>query len=147
VGHVLVAQGDAAGALKAYRDSLAIAQRLAAADPTNAAWQRDLSVSHEKVGDVLVAQGDAAGALKAYRDSLAIRQRLAAADPTNAAWQRDMWVSCFRIADVLERQHDREAINWWRRAYDILAAMSRRGLFVSPADQRFLEQLKAKVGR
>ena len=39
----------------------------ALADPTNAGWQRDLSVSHNKVGDVLLAQGDLAGALKAYR--------------------------------------------------------------------------------
>ena len=59
-------------ALKSYRDSLAIAERLAQSDPGNADWQRDLSVSYEKVGDVQVAQGDLAGALKSYRDSLAI---------------------------------------------------------------------------
>ena len=34
----------------------------------------------------------------------------------------------------------------WRRAYDILLGMLQRGLFVSPADQRVLEQLRAKVG-
>ncbi len=72
VGDVQVAQGDLAGALKSYRDSLAIADRLAKSDPGNAGWQRDLSVSYEKVGDVQVAQGDLAGALKSYRDSLAI---------------------------------------------------------------------------
>ncbi len=48
-----------ADALNAYRDSLAIRERLAKADPENAGWQRDLSVSYEKVGNVLVAQGDA----------------------------------------------------------------------------------------
>ena len=58
VGDVLVAQGDLPGALKSYRDSLAIAERLAKADPGNAGWQRDLSVSYSKIGDVLVAQGD-----------------------------------------------------------------------------------------
>jgi hypothetical protein len=42
--------------LKAYRDGLAIADRLAKADPGNAGWQRDLSVSYNKVGDVLVDQ-------------------------------------------------------------------------------------------
>ncbi len=56
-----VAQGDLAGALTSYRDSLAIADRLAKSDPGNAGWQRDLSVSYEKVGDVQVAQGDLAG--------------------------------------------------------------------------------------
>jgi hypothetical protein len=52
-----VAQGKLDEALKAYRDSLAIAERLAAADRSNTQWQRDLYVSNGKVGDVLVAQG------------------------------------------------------------------------------------------
>ena len=42
---MLVAQGNLAEALKSYQDSLAIADRLAKADPGNAGWQRDLSVS------------------------------------------------------------------------------------------------------
>jgi hypothetical protein len=46
-------QGDPTAALQAYRDSLAIAERLAKADPGNAGWQRDLSVSYSKVGNVL----------------------------------------------------------------------------------------------
>ena len=58
VGDVLVAQGNLPEALKSYRDSLAIAERLAKADPGNAGWQRDLSVSYNKVGDVQVAQGN-----------------------------------------------------------------------------------------
>jgi hypothetical protein len=44
---------------------LAIADRLAKADPNNAGWQRGLFVSHERV--VLVAQGNLLEALKAYR--------------------------------------------------------------------------------
>ena len=47
--------------------SLAIGERLAKSDPGNAGWQRDLSVSYDKVGDVLVAQGNLAEALKSYR--------------------------------------------------------------------------------
>ena len=50
-------QGNLPEALKAYRDSLAISERLAKADPGNAGWQRDLSVAYEKVGDVLKAPG------------------------------------------------------------------------------------------
>jgi hypothetical protein len=41
---VQVDQGDLAGALTSYRDSLAIAERLAQSDPGNAGWQRNLSV-------------------------------------------------------------------------------------------------------
>ncbi|HRD65405.1 MAG TPA: tetratricopeptide repeat protein, partial [Candidatus Competibacter sp.] len=104
IGDVLVAQGSLPEALKAYRDSLAIADRLAQADPGNAGWQRDLSVSYDRIGDVLVAQGSLPEALKAYRDSLAIADRLAQADPGNAGWQHDLSVSYEKIGDVLVAQ-------------------------------------------
>ena len=106
IGDVKTAQGDLAGALKAYQDSLAIADRLAKSDPGNAGWQRDLSVSYEKIGDVKTAQGDLAGALKAYEDSLAISDRLAKSDPGNAGWQRDLSVSYEKIGDVKTAQGD-----------------------------------------
>ena len=67
---MLVAQGNLPEALKSFRDGLAITDRLAKADPGNAGWQRDLSVSYNKIGDVLVAQGNLPEALKSYRDGL-----------------------------------------------------------------------------
>ena len=85
VGDVQSAQGDLAGALKSYRDSLGIAEKLAKQDPGNAGWQRDLSVSYNKVGDVQSAQGDLAGALKSYRDSLGIAEKLASRTPAMRA--------------------------------------------------------------
>ncbi|HUS97152.1 MAG TPA: toll/interleukin-1 receptor domain-containing protein, partial [Hyphomicrobiaceae bacterium] len=48
-GNVLVSQGNLPEALKSYKASHAIFERLASADPNNAGWQRDLSVSYEKV--------------------------------------------------------------------------------------------------
>ena len=104
VGDVLVAQGNLPEALKSFRDGLAIADRLAKADPGNAGWQRDLSVSYNKIGDVLVAQGNLPEALKSFRDGLAIGDRLAKADPGNAGWQRDLSVSYNKIGDVLVAQ-------------------------------------------
>ena len=106
IGNVQIAQGDLAGALKSYHDSVAIIDRLARSDPGNAGWQRDLSVSYEKMGNVQVAQGDLAGALKSYRDSLAIRDRLTKSDPGNAGWQRDLSVSYNKIGDVQVAQGD-----------------------------------------
>jgi tetratricopeptide (TPR) repeat protein len=75
-------------------------RNLAAADPGNAGWQRDLSVSLEKVGDVRFAAGDRAGALAVYEESLAIRRKLAVADPGNSDWQRDVAVGLNKVADV-----------------------------------------------
>ena len=89
--------------MKAYQDSLAIAEKLAAQDAGNAEWQRDLSVSFNKIGDVQRGAGDLEGALKAYQDSLAIREKLAAQDAGNAEWQRDLSVSFNRIGDVQGR--------------------------------------------
>ena len=100
---MLKAQGNLPEALKAYRDSLAIAERLAKADPGNAGWQRDLSVSYNKVGDVLKDQGNLPEALNAYRDSLAIAERLAKADPGNAQWQVDVAFAYWRLASFGEK--------------------------------------------
>jgi tetratricopeptide (TPR) repeat protein len=101
LGDVLVDQGNLPEALKTFRDGLAIAERLAQADPGNAGWQRDLSVSLERVGDVLVAQGNLPEALKTFGDGLVIRERLAQSDPGNAGWQRDLSVSYNKLGDVL----------------------------------------------
>ncbi|MDP7099273.1 MAG: hypothetical protein QF511_12340 [Rhodospirillales bacterium] len=106
IGDVRVAQGDLSGALESYRALMAIGERLAKADPDNAGWRRDLSVSHIKIGGVQVAQGDLSGALKSYRASMAIAERLAKADPDNAGWQRDLSVSHDRIGDVQVAQGD-----------------------------------------
>jgi tetratricopeptide (TPR) repeat protein len=89
-------------------NSLAIAERLANSDPGNAGWQRDLSVSYNKVGGVQEARGDREGALKSYSDSLAIRERLAKSDPGNALWQRDLSVSYNKVGGVQEARGDRE---------------------------------------
>ena len=103
VGDVQVAQGDSRGAEILPRRPRH-SERLAQADPGNAGWQRDLSVSYNRVGDVQVAQGDLPAALKSYRDSLAIAERLAQADPGNAGWQRDLSVSYNKVGDVLMAQ-------------------------------------------
>ena len=100
------AQGGLDGALKAYRDGLAISEKLASQDPTNAGQQRDLCGTYDKVGDVLNAQGDQIGAQKSHRDGLAIREKLAGQDPSNADWERDLLVGCDKVGDVLNAQGD-----------------------------------------
>ena len=105
-GDMRQTSGNLAAALTSYQASHAIFERLAKADPGNAGWQRDLSVSHNKIGDVQQAQGDLAAALTSYQASLAIAERLAKADPGNAGWQRDLSVSHDKIGDVQQAQGD-----------------------------------------
>ena len=75
-----VAQGDLPGALAAFDESLTIARGLAARDPGNAGWTRDLGQ---------LAVGDARTG-RAFDESLTIRRDLAARDPGNAGWARDL---------------------------------------------------------
>lgn len=63
--------------------ALEIAETLAARDPDNTNWQRDLSVKCERIGNVQVKQGDLAGALTSYRKEQGIAETLVARDPSN----------------------------------------------------------------
>ena len=45
IGEAQLALGDKAGAAQSWRADLALAERLAATDPQNAEWQRDVMVS------------------------------------------------------------------------------------------------------
>jgi tetratricopeptide (TPR) repeat protein len=90
VGDVLVTQGKLDEALKAYRDRRVIAERLAAADPSNAEWQRDLAVSHAKLASVYEKQGRIADALIEVTKARDIMAALAAITPRDARWKRDL---------------------------------------------------------
>ena len=100
---MLEAQGKLSEALDDYSQSLKIRQFLAEQDPSNAGWQRDLSVGYEKVGGVLEAQGKLSEALDDYRQSLKIRQFLAKQDPSNVGWQRDLILSYYRIGQCMAK--------------------------------------------
>ena len=111
--HLLL--GDVEGALgnrniaqDRYERGQTLVQDLIQRDPNNAEWQRDLSVSYNKIGDISAARGDRDGALKAYQDGLEIRKLLAARDPNNAEWQRDLSVSYNKIGDIRADRGDRD---------------------------------------
>ena len=80
--------------------ALAIRERLAKAEPDRADYQRDLSVSYNKMGDLYGALGQGEQAREAYARSLAIAERLAAAEPDRADYQRDLSVSYDRMGDL-----------------------------------------------
>ncbi|MBS0155338.1 MAG: DUF4062 domain-containing protein [Nitrospira sp.] len=110
-----------------YEEAHRIAQRLTNADPANTEWQRDLSVSHDRIGNVLVSQGDLPAALTAYRASLAIREVLAKRDGGNTQWQRDLSVSHDRIGDVLVAQGDLPAaLTAYRASLAIREVLAKR---------------------
>ena len=126
LGDIRRARGNLSDALLAYKEAATDADRLAKADPGNADWQRDLSVSYNKVGDVLVAQGNLPEALKSFSGSLAIADRLAKANPGNVGWQRDVWVSYGKVADVLIAQGDLAGgLSSWQKAHEITSRLAK----------------------
>ena len=126
IGDFRVSRGELSPARAAYEEGVRIAERLAKADPGNAGWQRDLSVSYNKVGDVLKAQGNLPEALKAYRHSVTIFERLAKADPANAGWQRDLSVAYNKVGDVLVAQGNLpEALKAYRDSLAIFERLAK----------------------
>jgi tetratricopeptide (TPR) repeat protein len=106
LGDVEAAFGNRSAALAHHERGQTLVQALAARDPNNAEWQRDLSVSYERVGDISAARGDRDAALKAYKDGLDIAKQLAARDPSNAEWQRDIAYSYWRIGNMQRQSAD-----------------------------------------
>jgi Flp pilus assembly protein TadD len=78
IGDVLGAQGDLAGAVRAYADSFAIRERLAKSDPENAEWQADLAATYRKLGRLSAALGKKDQAARLFKAGRDIMQALAA---------------------------------------------------------------------
>jgi tetratricopeptide (TPR) repeat protein len=106
LGDIQRQRGDLSVAKATYTQAGEIAAAAVKADPGNDArytqqWQRDLSVSTNKIGDVLVNQGNLPDALKSFQAGLAIAKALADADKGNAGWQRDLRTCPAYIADAV----------------------------------------------
>ena len=90
IGGVLQAQGNLPAALESYKSAHAIRQRLAAADPGNAGWQRGLAISYGNVAMVEARQGVHDQALSKFRTARDIIARLRAQSPDNAQLPEDL---------------------------------------------------------
>jgi tetratricopeptide (TPR) repeat protein len=90
IGDVLVAQGQLPDAMKVFRDGLAIAERLAKADPGNAGWQRDLAVSFGLVAKIEQRSGEMEKARQGYQNARDIIERLMKLSPDNAILPKDL---------------------------------------------------------
>jgi tetratricopeptide (TPR) repeat protein len=109
----------------AYRAAHGLFERAVRADPGNAGWQRDLSVSWVRLGDVRRAQGNLAGTLAAYTAGKNISDRLADADPGNAEWQRDLYIALWRLGNVKQAQgHLGDALADLQAGHAIIAKLA-----------------------
>jgi hypothetical protein len=135
----LLDSGDSPSAMKLARLTLHENKRRARTDPGNAGWQRDLSVSHDRLGDMAMATGDMPAARNAYTAALAISQRLADADPGNADWQRDLSVSQMNVGNVALRARDFAAA---RSAFEASLTISTRLAALDPSNAQWRNDLQ-----
>ena len=98
--------GRSPWALMLFRISGKCFEALAAQDPANAEWQRELGVSHHKVGGIFEAQGNLTDALAEQRKYNAILEHLTVEDQDKTDWRRELGVSHNRIGGILKAQGD-----------------------------------------
>ena len=87
-------------ALARYKEVLQLAERKALQEPGRADYQRDLSVSYNKLGDLQSALGEGEAARQYYEKSLLLREQLVKQEPGRADYQRDLSVSYDRLGDL-----------------------------------------------
>jgi tetratricopeptide (TPR) repeat protein len=105
---------DPAEALLLYEQAEGIFQALVAQDPTNTGFQRDLSVSQDRLGDIRLRLGETAAALGYHEAGLTITQALVTQDPTNTKFLRDLSMLQDKLGDIRLRLGET-----WRRHWGI----------------------------
>jgi hypothetical protein len=99
-----------------FDQALAIQQALAVADPANVGWQRELSLSYQRLGEFAESAGEFDDARAWFDQAVVIRKALADADPCNTGLQRDLRTSVTRVADVvrsLSEARRQRVLPWW----------------------------------
>ena len=89
IGDTMLEDGNDAGALESYRESLAIAKRLAADHPGDPRWQAKLGTSFIEIASALPDEQHGEK-LKTYRAGVKALQKATDAKPDDTQWRRDL---------------------------------------------------------
>ena len=109
IGGVRVEQGDLPAAMLAFRESLALGQRLAQRNPGNPELLERLGFSHFWMGSGHLAAGQLDEALAAFEASRDVAAQLVAIDPDNAEWRLELASEEGNVGSVLEARDEPEA--------------------------------------
>ncbi|MGH3522000.1 MAG: hypothetical protein ACRDU4_04015, partial [Mycobacterium sp.] len=91
-------------ARRLFTQSLAIREALAAAEPGNTTYQRDLSVSHERMGALAEQAREQAQAAEWFTKALAYRRGLSAREPQRIDLAQELAVCLYLL---VESDHSR----------------------------------------
>jgi len=106
LGEVRMDQGDFATAMRAFRQSLSLANVLGQRDSLNGEWQLGLGSRHFWVGYVHWRQNDLDSALTHFVAYLHVAERLVAHAPDSLAYRLDLAEAMSNIGSVKEAQGD-----------------------------------------
>ncbi len=98
--------GDIGRARKSAMTALSLGRELADHNRDDPQWQRDISVTLNRLGSIAFSSGELGDALKADEEALGIMQRLTERDPGNADWQRDLAFILSGIGNVKSQTGD-----------------------------------------
>jgi tetratricopeptide (TPR) repeat protein len=130
--------GDKEDALKAYRESLAIWQKLADAHPGVSEFQSSLARSHGLIGELLSVTGHPAEALRSQEAALLRWQKLSHADPTVPEFESALAASYNDIGMELKALgKPAEAL----KSYELAMEMRRKLAEANPAGTEFQTDL------
>jgi serine/threonine-protein kinase len=106
IGEVHVEQGDFAGAMPLFRQSLSQVSALAARDSSNTEWQLGLGASHFWVGFIHWRRNDLDSALAQFEPYLAITRKLVARAPDSVRFHNELGQANSNIGSVKESKGD-----------------------------------------
>jgi tetratricopeptide (TPR) repeat protein len=130
IGMVLERINRPQAALAAYREALALRQKLADANPAVTQFQSDLAYSHNNIGVALQRAGQTQAVLAAHEKARAIRQELAGAHPAVIVFQQDLAYTHNNIGVVLYLRGQTQAA---LKAYQAALAVHQELAVVYPA--------------
>jgi tetratricopeptide (TPR) repeat protein len=123
LGDLALADGRSEEARRYFEDGLAIAKRLAEAEPGRADLAGDLSFSYNRLGDLAQAEGRSEEARWYFEDDLAIAKRLAEAEPGRADLARDLSISYNKLGGLAQAEGRSEEA---RRYFEDSLALAKR---------------------
>ncbi len=113
-------QSRAAKAQQLYTADQGAASDLATHHAANAAYQRDLSISTEKLGDSALLASDVDNAVQQYKDYNDKAVALVKKDTASSDLQRDKVLSFQRLGEALRAKHDaQQAADNFRKCSDV----------------------------
>ncbi len=128
--------GDATGAMASYKKSLAIRDRLLAAEPRSVELQEGDADSHEGVGDMYYTIGDLPAGLASYERASNLRQSVTRASPDNTDYRLELSQLYTKLGDIKGMEgYDNlgdpvGAVDYYRKAQDLLESL----VATNPAD-------------